>query len=294
MRWRLVKGFLANAQGETVEEGQTVEFKESLSSGRRQEGIQTLDAFANSDGGRVFFGVCDDGTVKGVQVVGKTLEDLANEIGMHSYPSVQPYIEQIDVNGKHVVMVEVVKDTPPVVGVSLCSGDPIAPGKPVDAEGLQAFRRVGRTNQRENFMRIRREQRTDPKLRVSIRPGTYLADLTGSVWTEEGSATAHNVTFSMFPELSQTDDIYADLPYPYSRQSATPSIGFMFKRSFSFRNVRFTNSPPSSITVVATYKDDWGMTWESTRRLGLDNKQCVVGGGDFRRHIVRFPSKSEL
>ena len=58
----------------TARESQSVEFKQSLSQGLCRAGTQSLVAFANRDGGRVLFGVTNDGTLKGVTVGETTLE----------------------------------------------------------------------------------------------------------------------------------------------------------------------------------------------------------------------------
>ena len=68
-------------------ESQTVEFKETLSSGAQREAMESLVAFANTDGGRVFFGVRDDGFVRGVEIGKDTLENMANKVRRHTYPS---------------------------------------------------------------------------------------------------------------------------------------------------------------------------------------------------------------
>jgi ATP-dependent DNA helicase RecG len=70
------------AQGE----GERVEFKESLTSQLRRAAVETLAAFAAKHGGTVFFGVRDDGTLRGVQVGQQTLEKLAREIESNTDP----------------------------------------------------------------------------------------------------------------------------------------------------------------------------------------------------------------
>ena len=48
-------------------EGYLIEFKESMSDSLAKEMV----AFANSSGGRIFLGVSDDGTVKGVNITNR-------------------------------------------------------------------------------------------------------------------------------------------------------------------------------------------------------------------------------
>jgi len=110
------------------EEGQTVERKESLGAGR--EIVETCAAFASAQGGRIYIGVHDNGTVTGVQLGKGTLESLANDIAQNTVPKIVPVITTIQESGKTVVMVEVAEN----------------PTKPVSAYG-RAYRRSGRTNQ---------------------------------------------------------------------------------------------------------------------------------------------------
>ena len=253
----------------------------------------------------MLFGVNDDGTVKGVQVGARTLEDLANEIGTHTYPSLPAYIEQVRFDSMDVVVAEIPKDVPPVVGVYLCSSKPIPPDKPVDADSLQAYRRVGRTNQKEDFMRLRRPMPSDPRLRVQVT-GAYLAGtnpmlggVRGRIWAEEGSATAHALSFHVQPFGCRSSTLCDDLPYPLlrpSRDSMIPSStyeGFIAGVNFGFEPVDFSSVPPVA-EVVATFKDEWGITWKVSRRISL----ALEGGelkwsdsGEFARRIIGFPPK---
>lgn len=60
-------------------EGQHIEFKESLST--LKKAIKTLASFGGqARGGWLFFGVYDDGTIKGIDVGKNTIEKLANDI----------------------------------------------------------------------------------------------------------------------------------------------------------------------------------------------------------------------
>ncbi len=116
-------------------EGESVEFKSSLTTQLRKGAIETLAAFAVKNGGTVFFGVRDDGSICGVQVGKKTLEDLAWRIQNNTDPSLTaPHlrIKDFDFGGKVVLAVSV---------------DSI-PGRECRAYG-HVCRRVGRRTQRE-------------------------------------------------------------------------------------------------------------------------------------------------
>jgi hypothetical protein len=121
--------------------------------------------------------------------------------------------------------------------------------------------------------------------------------LSGSVWVEEGSATAHSVSFRFEPPIAECDTVYEDLPYPYESQHATPSLGFIAYRRFGFFLRDIPQFLPSRVEVIVTYKDDRGLTWESSRRLDLvpdplhDEEVHLVDGGEFSRRIVAFPPK---
>jgi hypothetical protein len=84
-------------------EGQRVEFKTSFAESR--EAIESLCALANADGGVVFFGVRDDGTIVGAQMGKKTLEDFSNQVKHNTQPNLLPEIYKLDIDGKTVVVV---------------------------------------------------------------------------------------------------------------------------------------------------------------------------------------------
>jgi ATP-dependent DNA helicase RecG len=109
-------------------EGQTVELKESL--GERREIVETCAALASAQGGRIYIGVRDDGTVVGVQIGKGSLEGLANDIAQNTVPKLVPAITTVQEAGETVIAVEVAEN----------------PTKPVSAYG-RAYRRSGRTNQ---------------------------------------------------------------------------------------------------------------------------------------------------
>jgi len=109
-------------------EGQTVERKESL--GERREIVETCAAFASAQGGRIYIGVRDDGTVVGVQIGKGTLEGLANDIAQNTVPKLVPIITTAQEATATVIILEVAENST----------------KPVSAYG-RAYRRSGRTNQ---------------------------------------------------------------------------------------------------------------------------------------------------
>ena len=67
-------------------ESETLEFKTSFN----EDVLESIGALANARGGTVLIGVEDTGSVRGVQVGKKTLEDWANRIQEASDPRLQP------------------------------------------------------------------------------------------------------------------------------------------------------------------------------------------------------------
>lgn len=110
-------------------EGQRVEFKASFAQAR--DAIQSLCALAHAEGGTVFFGVRDDGTICGVTVGRKTLEDFANQVQVNTQPPLTPRIHKGTLEGNDVVAAAVDKLPPSAV----CFAYNVA------------YIRVGKTNQ---------------------------------------------------------------------------------------------------------------------------------------------------
>lgn len=296
-------------------ERETVEFKASLSSGAQREGIQSLVAFANTSGGKVLFGVADDGSVRGVQIGKDTLERLANNVKAHTYPTLPVHIEALKSSaGKIVIVIQAPQDTPPIVGIYMFSSKPIPPEKELAGETLQAYRRVGRTNQKEDFMRLRSPLESDPKIRLTVgRPWlrsdheVAILDFSGDVWAESDSGSVHRITLHCEPPVCECTKSISDLPYPIKRTETretsrmNPSIRTI-KEMVSQEDFRFVcESPqlPLSVRLYATYFDDWGIKWESSRKatisLGKTREGTDVArlhdDGELRRRIIRFPPK---
>lgn len=89
------------AQGE----GQRLEFRRSLAD--LEDGVCTIAAFANAEGGTLLFGVRADGTVSGVTLGANTREQVVNTIVDNTDPPLYPQVEYLDVNGRTVIAVTV-------------------------------------------------------------------------------------------------------------------------------------------------------------------------------------------
>jgi len=64
-------------------EGQKIEFKTSF----QKEAIETVVAFANAKGGKVFIGVTDSGEITGVKLNKESLQNWINQIKQSTSPS---------------------------------------------------------------------------------------------------------------------------------------------------------------------------------------------------------------
>jgi ATP-dependent DNA helicase RecG len=111
-------------------EGPALEFKRST--GELKEGMQTLCAFLNGDGGRLLFGVRPDGTIEGQIVSDQTLRDIAQAADRFE-PAIHVAIHRIKVKAGREVVLTAVEG-----GTDL---------RPFAYEG-RAYERVGSTTRR--------------------------------------------------------------------------------------------------------------------------------------------------
>jgi len=124
-------------------EGQRSEFKTSFA--EQNDAIESLCAFANADGGTVFFGVTHDSTIQGVSIGKNTLENFANEITQHTNPPLHPLVEHVLVDGREIVIAAVPRAHKGMVFFAFG----------------RALIRVGRTNQRISPEEIRARLQTN-------------------------------------------------------------------------------------------------------------------------------------
>jgi len=298
----------------TAGESQTLEFKPSLGRGAQAEGTESLAAFANRDGGKVLFGVANDGTLKGVNIGDATLENLANFITSHTYPSLPVHIESLRIAGRSVVVVEAPSDRPPIIGLYLYSSGFLSPDDAVPAAQLAALRRVGRTNQKTDLMWLRPDMPTDPRLRINVPyPWTHEEGigvrLKARVWIEQGSASAHQISIRTEPPVFVSDDILGDLPTPYtsggggpfpifrSGDPPPPARVYGWETFEDMEMQRDEKVAPSDYWLVSTYRDDLGIEWVSRHHIkhrsiqSNGEKVFLRVSGEFSRHITVFPPK---
>jgi len=83
-------------------ESETVEFKKSTS--LIKEIIETLCAFANTQGGYIIIGISDNGKIIGQQVTDDTLKNIANEVKLNTDPKIYPNLQKIEIEEKPLIL----------------------------------------------------------------------------------------------------------------------------------------------------------------------------------------------
>ncbi len=106
-------------------ESETLELKESFDN----KTLETIGAFANTNGGTILVGVRDDGRITGITVGKNTLEEWAQNMQSKIQPRFLPSITKRAYKGHTVVVIAVSRAV-----------------SPISIDGRQ-FKRVGRTNQ---------------------------------------------------------------------------------------------------------------------------------------------------
>ncbi|HEY8906636.1 MAG TPA: ATP-binding protein, partial [Rhodoferax sp.] len=106
-------------------EGAFIEFKSSF----QKEVVETLTAFANTQGGAVLMGVGDAGQIVGVSVQAETVQGWINQCKQITSPRVIPDIELVQLESKTVAIVSI--------------GE--YPIKPVACKG-RYYKRIGNAN----------------------------------------------------------------------------------------------------------------------------------------------------
>ena len=86
-------------------ESTTIEWKPSLS--QINEIINTISAFSNTEGGRIFIGVSNTGKIAGVQIGQDTIENLTNSISQHTDPKIPPRITTKKIKDKEIIIIDV-------------------------------------------------------------------------------------------------------------------------------------------------------------------------------------------
>jgi ATP-dependent DNA helicase RecG len=117
------------------DEKENVEFKSSL---ELDAIMKAISSFSNKRGGTILVGVSNNRDIVGISIGRNTLEKLASDIRRETDPQVFPYINDLDVDGKKIIEIEVSEST----------------SKPVFYKD-KAYMRVGRSNQKLSANEIR-------------------------------------------------------------------------------------------------------------------------------------------
>ena len=83
-------------------ETESIEFKKNFD----DRVIISLNAFANSKGGKVLIGVQDDRSIIGVNLNSETLQNWINEVKNKTNPSIVPNVEVVEIENKTIVLFE--------------------------------------------------------------------------------------------------------------------------------------------------------------------------------------------
>ncbi len=86
-------------------ESMVVEWKPSLS--QIGEIIESIAAFSNTEGGRLFVGVSKDGEAVGIPIGKDTIENLVNRIAQHTEPKIHPRVTVAKVGEKEIIVIDV-------------------------------------------------------------------------------------------------------------------------------------------------------------------------------------------
>ena len=91
------------------DESTTIEWKPSLS--QIKEIVETVSAFANTEGGKIIIGISKSGKVIGIEIGKGTIEELTNRIIQNTDPKVYPKITMKIIAGKNVLIIDA-KESP--------------------------------------------------------------------------------------------------------------------------------------------------------------------------------------
>jgi ATP-dependent DNA helicase RecG len=103
INFQMSKNYLSKIIGKT--ESVVIEWKPSLS--QIDSIIQTICAFANTEGGRIIVGVSKQGKLIGINIGKSTIEELTNKIHQNLDPKIHPKITTERIDDKEVIIIDV-------------------------------------------------------------------------------------------------------------------------------------------------------------------------------------------
>ncbi|MGC8859309.1 MAG: ATP-binding protein [Ignavibacteria bacterium] len=88
-----------------LKETERIELKKSV--GEWKEIVETVCAFANTEGGRIYIGIPPSGKTSGINIGSNTIEDLTNKIINNTDPKIYPKISIEKIDNKDVIVINV-------------------------------------------------------------------------------------------------------------------------------------------------------------------------------------------
>ncbi|MGB9697626.1 MAG: ATP-binding protein [Ignavibacteria bacterium] len=96
-----------------LKETERIELKKSV--GEWKEIVETVCAFANTEGGRIYIGIPPSGKTSGINIGSNTIEDLTNKIINNTDPKIYPKISIEKIDNKDVIVINVEKSPDQIV-----------------------------------------------------------------------------------------------------------------------------------------------------------------------------------
>ncbi|MCX8083179.1 MAG: putative DNA binding domain-containing protein [bacterium] len=84
-----------------------IELKKSTAEWK--EIVETVCAFANTEGGKIYIGISNTGKIVGTDIGKKTIEDITNRIVCNTDPKIYPEVSVMRFNNKNVIIIDVKK-----------------------------------------------------------------------------------------------------------------------------------------------------------------------------------------
>lgn len=110
-RFWMEEGQLENKEDLLMAETNDIEFKETLEISKPKSWLKTVVAFANGNGGSIFWGIGNDKSIIGIEDCQKIIEKISEIIKVKLEPMILFKISPIDLEGKVIVRLDVKSGT---------------------------------------------------------------------------------------------------------------------------------------------------------------------------------------
>jgi ATP-dependent DNA helicase RecG len=88
-------------------ENLTIEFKEKYNTNKREEFLETIIAFANTNGGTLFLGINDNGEVVGTNTMRNCENTITDWIDKYCIPPIKAEIIEETLNDQKIIIVKI-------------------------------------------------------------------------------------------------------------------------------------------------------------------------------------------